>query len=298
MYPLFQYEYIYKGRKPSKLSHLKMTDMELDRISCLPDHIIIDQILSRLPIKEAGRTSVLSSEWRKKWSTQSNLVFDRQCVSDASSEDPSVIKIKFLRIIDDVLLLHSGPINKVKISDSGYDLIDMNSVADIDRWILHLTRRSIQKLVLDFWLEQRYKIPWCLFSCQSLHRLELHYCCLKPPTTFEGFRNLRSLHLQEFTMTRDDFEKLISGSPLLEKLNMAYFDGFTQININAPNIKSVQIIGKFEGINFDNTPQLTKVLVDQTSQSRLQGCSNNLVNFFYHLPNIQILLIISYFIKV
>jgi hypothetical protein len=99
-------------------------------------------------------------------------------------------------------------------------------------------------------------------------------------------------------MTQDDFEKLISGSPLLEKLNMAYFDGFTQININAPNIKSVQIIGKFEGINFDNTPQLTKVLADQTSQSRLQGCSNNLVNFFYHLPNIQILLIISYFIKV
>jgi hypothetical protein len=259
MYPLFQYEYIYiyiyKGRKPSKLSHLKMTDMELDRISCLPDHIIIDQILSRLPIKEAGRTSVLSSEWRKKWSTQSNLVFDGQCVSAASSEDPSVIKIKFLRIIDDVLLLHSGPINKVKISDSGYDLIDMKSVADIDRWILHLTKKSIQKLVLDFWLEQRYKIPWCLFSCQSLHRLTLHYCWLKPPTTFEGFRNLRSLHLEEVTMTQDGFEKLIFGSPLLEKLKMAYFDGITQININAPNIKSVQIIGKFEGISLDNSPQ-------------------------------------------
>jgi hypothetical protein len=160
-----------------------------------------------------------------------------------------------LRIIDDVLLLHSGPVNKVKISDSGYDLIDMKSVADIDRWILHLTKKSIQKLVLDFWLEQRYKIPWCLFSCQSLHRLTLHYCWLKPPTTLEGFRNLRSLHLEEVTMTQDGFEKLIFGSPLLEKLKMAYFDGITQININAPNIKSVQIIGKFEGISFDNSPQ-------------------------------------------
>ncbi|GAU17676.1 hypothetical protein TSUD_07380 [Trifolium subterraneum] len=243
-----------------------MTDIGSDRISCLPDHII-DQILSRLPIKDAGRTSVLSSKWSEKWSTQSNLVFDIQCVSTASSEDPSVvIKNKFLRIIDHVLLVHSGPINKVKTSDSGCDLIDMNSVADIDRWILHLTKRSIKKLVLDFWLEQSYKIPRCLFSCQSLHRLQLHSCWLKPPTKFEGFRNLKSLHLEQVTMTQDAFEKLISGSPLLEKLKVAYLDGFTQINIHAPNIECVQIIGKFEGINFDNTPQLARVLVEQTSQ--------------------------------
>ncbi|WJX16170.1 Rho-type GTPase activating protein Rga1 [Trifolium repens] len=273
-----------------------MTNMELDRISCLPDHII-DQILSRLPIKEAGRTSVLSSEWRKKWSTLSNLVFDGQCVSATSSEDPSVIKIKFLRIIDHVLLLHYGPINKVKISNSGYDLFDMNSMAYIDRWILHLSIRSIEKLVLDFWLERRYNIPWCLFYCESLHCLELHWCWLKPPTAFEGFRNLKSLDLEEVTMTQDAFEKLISGSPLLEKLTLVGFDGFTQINIHAPNIKFIEIIGKFEGISFDNTPQLAKVLVDQTSQSRLHGCSSNLVNFFDHLPNIQKLLIISYFIK-
>ncbi|XP_045823518.1 F-box/FBD/LRR-repeat protein At1g13570-like isoform X3 [Trifolium pratense] len=235
-----------------------MTDMESDRISCLPDHII-DQILSHLPIKEAGRTSVLSHIWRNKWSTQPDLVFDRQCVPAATSKDPSVSKIKFLRIIDDVLLLHSGPINKVKIS-AGYDLIDMNSVADIDRWILHLTKRSFKKLVLDFWLDEPYKIPCYLFSCQSLHRLELYWCSLKPPTTFEGFRNLKSLHLEQVTMTQDAFEKLISGSPLLEKLKVAYLYGFTQINIHAPNIKCVQIIGKFEGISFDNTPQLAKYL--------------------------------------
>ncbi|CAJ2675114.1 unnamed protein product [Trifolium pratense] len=232
--------------------------MESDRISCLPDHII-DQILSHLPIKEVGRTSVLSHIWRNKWSTLPDLMFDRQCVPAATSEDPSVSKIKFLRIIDDVLLLHSGPINKVQIS-AGYDLIDMNSVADINRWILHLTKRSFKKLVLDFWLDEPYKIPCCLFSCQSLHRLELYWCSLKPPTTFEGFRNLKSLHLEQVTMTQDAFEKLISGSPLLEKLKVAYLDGFTQINIHAPNIKCVQIIGKFEGISFDNTPQLAKYL--------------------------------------
>ncbi|PNX95755.1 F-box/FBD/LRR-repeat protein [Trifolium pratense] len=147
--------------------------MESDRISCLPDHII-DQILSHLPIKDAGRTSVLSSIWRNKWSTQPDLVFDKQCAPVATSGLPSVIKIKFLRMIDHVLLLHSGPINKVKISDSGRHIIDMNSVADIDRWILHLTK--------------------------SLQGLKLYYCWLKPPTTFEGFRNLKSLKLKQILL--------------------------------------------------------------------------------------------------
>ncbi|XP_045823476.1 F-box/FBD/LRR-repeat protein At1g13570-like [Trifolium pratense] len=282
-----------KGRKPSKL------DMESDRISCLPDHII-DQILSHLPIKDAGRTSVLSSIWRNKWSTQPDLVFDKQCAPVATSGLPSVIKIKFLRMIDHVLLLHSGPINKVKISDSGRHIIDMNSVADIDRWILHLTKRSIKKLVLHFCFQfqQRYKIPWCLFSCQSLQGLKLYYCWLKPPTTFEGFRNLKSLKLKQVTMAQDAFENLISGSPLLEKLILSDCIGFTQINIHAPNMWFVEIVGKFEGISFDNTPQLANVFVNQTTQSRLHRCSSNLVNFFDHLPNIAVLVIHSYFIKI
>jgi hypothetical protein len=82
-------------------------------------------------------------------------------------------------------------------------------------------------------------------------------------------------------------------------------DGFTQINIHAPNIKYVQIRGNFEGISFDNTSQLAKVFVDlisylnsETGQSMLHGCSSNLLKFFDHLPNIQSLLISSYFTKV
>ncbi|PNY17087.1 F-box/FBD/LRR-repeat protein, partial [Trifolium pratense] len=229
-------------RKPSRSNRLTMTDADSDRISCLPD-LIINQILSHLSIKEAVRTSVLSSMWRNKWSTQLDLVFDRQCVSGATSQDPSVIESKFLRIVDHVLLLHSGPINKFEVSDSGCDLIGVNSMADIDRWIRHLIGRSIKELVLDIWFEQRYKIPWCLFSCQSLCRLNLYCCWLKPPTTFEGFRNLKSLELERVTVAQDAFEHLISSSPLLEKLILTDFHGFTHINIHAPNLKYIQITG-------------------------------------------------------
>jgi hypothetical protein len=282
-----------------------MIAVESDRISCLPDHIV-HHIFSHLPIKDAGRTSVLSRKWRKKWSTQPDLVFDIQCASVAASKNRSIIESKFLRIIDHVLLLHSGPINKFKVTDSGYYVFDMNSMADIDRWILHLTGRSIKKLVLDIQFKQPYKIPSCLFSCQSLYHLQLFCCLVKPPTTFEGLMNLKILDLEKVTVAQDTFENLISGCPLLEKLLMNDLHGFTQINIHAPNLKFFAIIGEFEGISFNNnTSQLTTVILNlslylnfDTSQSRLHGCSNNLLKFFDHQPNIENLMILSYFIKV
>jgi hypothetical protein len=202
-----------------------MIDVESDRNSCLPDHLI-EQILSHLSIKEAVRTSVLSSNWMKKWSTLPDLVFDGRCVSTETSKDPSVIESKFLRIVDHVLFLHSGPINKFEVSDSYQHLtIGVNSMADIDRWILHLTGRYIKELVLDISFDQYYKIPSSLFSCQGLQHLDLNSCWLKPPTTFEGFRNLKNLSMFEVTMTQDAFDNMIFGCPLLEKLTLTEIDG-------------------------------------------------------------------------
>ncbi|GAU36610.1 hypothetical protein TSUD_387620 [Trifolium subterraneum] len=223
-------------------------------ITCLPGHVI-DQILSSLPIKEAVRTSVLSSRWREKWYTMPNLVFDKHCVSTTTSQNPSIFNIEFLRIVDHVLLLHSGPIIKFEISN----YINVILI-DIVQCILHLIGRSIKELVLDVHLDEHYKIPWCLFSCQSLQRLRLRSCWLITPTTFEGLRNLKSLELEQVTIAQDALEKLISGCLRLESLSLAGIDNVTRINVHAPNLKVFDVTGEFEDINFDNTFQLVTYL--------------------------------------
>ncbi|KAK9271362.1 hypothetical protein L1049_026952 [Liquidambar formosana] len=271
------------------------TEMELDKISNLPAHIM-DKIFSKLSIKDAVRTSVLSSKWRYKWVTIPHLVFDNQCLS-LSSHDQTLLKNKLVNTVDHVLLLHTGPIQTFKLSHR-----DLLGVADIDRWILYLSRSSFKEFILEIWKGQRYKLPSCLYSCQTLVHLELFNCLLKPPSTFNGFRCLKSLDLQHITMAQDIFEKLISSCHLLEKLTLMNFEGFSRLNIQAPNLQFFDLGGVFDEISFENTFALATVSIGlyvnvENDQNLACGNASNLLKFFVHLPHIQRLEVQSYLLK-
>ncbi|CAN0872817.1 F-box/FBD/LRR-repeat protein At1g13570, partial [Linum grandiflorum] len=267
-----------------------------DRISSLPEHVV-DQILSQVSIRDAVRTSSLSRKWRYKWAKIPNLVFDNHCVS-SPSPDQTLIKNKLVNIVDHVLLLHSGAIHKFKLSHR-----ELVGVTDIDRWILHLSRRCIKEFILEIWKGQRYKLPCCLFSYQNLTHLELFNCLLKPPSTFKGFRNLKSLDLQHITLAQDAFENLITSCPLLERLTLMNFDGFTHLKINAPNLQFFDIGGIFDDVSFKNTCQLTLVSIGlyvnlKNDRNLATGSSSKLLSFFANLPHIRRLEVQSYFLKV
>ncbi|XP_021284749.1 F-box/FBD/LRR-repeat protein At1g13570-like [Herrania umbratica] len=282
-----------KQREPLRLP-IK-TEAELDKISNLPGHVI-DQILSHLPIRDAVRTSVLSRKWRYKWATIPYLVFDNQCLN-VSSQDQTFIKNKLVNIIDHVLLLHKGPLHKFKLSHR-----DLLGVTDIDRWILCLSRSSIKEFILEIWKGQRYKPPSCLFNCQNLIHLELFNCLLKPPLTFKGFKNLRSLDLQHITIIQNVFENLISSCPLLERLTLMNFTGVTHLNIDAPNLQFFDIGGIFDDVSFQNTVHLALVSIGlyvniDNEENNAEENSSKLLRFFVNLPHIRRLEVQSYFLK-
>ncbi|XP_004291915.1 PREDICTED: F-box/FBD/LRR-repeat protein At1g13570-like [Fragaria vesca subsp. vesca] len=276
-----------KRKEPPK-SHYKM-DIELDRLSSLPCPVI-EQILQHLPMKEAVRTSVLSTKWRYRSSTLGRLVFDHHCVSARN-------QITFVNIVDHVLLLHTGPIDMFKLSNR-----DFFATSDIDRWILYLTRSSVKEFVLEIWKGARFTMPSSLFSLKELTHLELFNCLLKPPSTFKGFRNLKSLDIQHVTVAQDVFENLIVSCPLLERFTLMNFDGFTDLNIDAPNLQFFDVGGAFEDVNFVNALNLTVVaiaLYDHVPdhQRRSPRHSGNLLKFFGQIPRVQRLEIQSHFLK-
>ncbi|PRQ22289.1 putative F-box domain, FBD domain, leucine-rich repeat domain, L domain-containing protein [Rosa chinensis] len=266
--------------------------MEFDRITSLPDDVT-ENILARLPLKEAVRTSILSRKWRYKSERLQDLVFDDQCVSTQSHPTCS-----FVNIVDHVLLVHTGPIRKFKLSRK-----ETLATRDMDRWILHLSRNPvIKEMIIEFWIGNPYNIPSCLFFCQDIAYLELFRCLLNPPpSTCKGFRSLKTLFLENVTMAQDVFENLIGCSPLLEILTLISCDGFTNLKIDAPKLRLIDIIGVFVEFEFVDSLNLVDASFDlQVVVDQRGNCSNsgNLLRFFDHqLPHIRRLTIKSNFLK-
>ncbi|XP_030460514.1 F-box/FBD/LRR-repeat protein At1g13570-like [Syzygium oleosum] len=270
---------------------------ESDKISQLSRHIM-DQILSRLPIKDAVRTSILSRKWRYKWSSVPQLVFDDQCTSATGvpSLQPSPQE-NLVKIIDKVLLLHIGSIQKFKLSHK-----EIYASSDIDHWILHLSRVSVNEIVIDIWKEQNYKIPTSLFNCKDLIHLELFKCVVKVPSTFEGFKNLESLDLQHVELSRDGLEALISRCPLLKILRLSNLERFKQITVEAGNLEWLEVEGDLQDVTFGVMNRLESVIIgfsDDIANKCGPGDANlsNLHKLFQSLPKLQSLKLENYSLK-
>jgi hypothetical protein len=112
---------------------------------------------------------------------------------------------------------------------------------------------------------------------------------------------LKSLDIWSVNLAQDVLENLIGGSPLLEMLGLRHCDGFTNLKIDAPNLRIIDIIGVFEDVTLENTSNLAQVSIEWTEnvdQRRGPASSGNLLNFFDCQPHIQRLTINRNFLKV
>ncbi|KAJ6939999.1 hypothetical protein NC651_006226 [Populus alba x Populus x berolinensis] len=85
------------------------------------------------------------------------------------------------------------------------------------------------------------------------------------------------------------FEKLISSCAMLERLTLINFDGFTHLNINAPNLQFFDVEGVFDDVSFENTFVLALVSIGlyvnvKNDQNVSYGSSSKLLRFFVNLP--------------
>ncbi|XP_062163363.1 F-box/FBD/LRR-repeat protein At1g13570 isoform X2 [Alnus glutinosa] len=264
-----------------------------DLISDLPQSIL-ESILTRLPIREAVRTSVLSSKWRYRWATLTHLVFDEECVT--LSNDRALIEHKLINFITRALFLHQGPIHKFQLCTSY-----LQSCPDIDQWILFLSRKDIKELVLELGESQWIRVPSCLFNCKKLIRLELFRCELDPPPTFKGFLYLKTLNLYQVFDASDAIESLISSCPLLENLSLSYSDSLT-LNIRAPNLKYLCLEGEFKDICLENTPLLVAMsiamyMTEDIAEHMEQSSGCNFIKLLGGVPHLERLIGRIYFTK-
>ncbi|GJX02592.1 F-box/FBD/LRR-repeat protein-like protein [Tanacetum coccineum] len=256
----------------------------MDRLSYLPLSII-ETILCLIPIQEAGRTSILSREWRYHWTKIPKLVFEEKNfqVSTVDGAESSILeqkhlepnerqkmdkKSKLIYAVGQVLLMHDGPIHEFTLS-----LLYTNQRVKIDHIITHLSRKtSIKKLRLDF-AYAGYRLPSSIFSFRQLTDLCLIGCCFDHQPTFYGYGNLESLFLPHVNIPTRTLQQILSSCPLLKTVFL--------------NIPGSYICRSNGGLTFTELFELFECL--PVFEDRIEGrVSRELPTPFFHLKYLHI----------
>ncbi|XVF43346.1 hypothetical protein PTKIN_Ptkin02bG0033200 [Pterospermum kingtungense] len=290
---------------PSRMDRERQGMKNSDVISNLPDNIT-ERILARLPIRDAVRTSVLSRNWRYKWTTLPDLVFDALGTDDSTFYSYSALQVvdedKLVKVIYRILSQHKGPIHKFSLSVRSL----IKSYPDVDQWIkCFLSVNGIREFLLIFKDGNWYKIHSSIFSCANLRQLNLHCCVIpSPPPTFSGFNDLTCLHLERVSVSNEGFQNLIAKCPKLNTLFLKYVDGLDRLDIDyAPNLANLTFSGSPKYICLKNTPHLTIASISFTQLPNMinenigNGRSISLINNLKFLSALRMFIGGSYFLK-
>ncbi|KAL9153095.1 hypothetical protein ABFS82_10G026500 [Erythranthe guttata] len=250
-----------------------------DRISQLPDDILVD-ILSLLSVKEAARTSVLSSRWVNLWRHTSSLDFRadaalarirKNCKNrDLWSEEGR----KYEEWVNRVIGSHkSVTLKEFRVC---FDLC-FSSQESITRWFEFAFMRHVQKLDLDFSVLARYK----RFTETHYTLREEFLTRISGGNSCIGFKSLKELSLKCLNVTGQAIEILLRMCPLLEKLvvhrttkisnlevcgpslvlkhfELVYCFGLESVKVSAPNL--ISLIGlNADGLLLGNVPMLKEL---------------------------------------
>ncbi|PIN17734.1 hypothetical protein CDL12_09615 [Handroanthus impetiginosus] len=183
-----------------------------DRISELPDEILVS-ILSLLTLKEAARTSVLSSRWRHVWKFfMGTMLFHY--------DEWQINWPQLVTQINQIITLHRG------MSIEGFTIVlfeNVYSVEDIDYWIEFVAKKRVNRFHLIFG-HKNTNCPPDAFTRIRFRPLSVNW-------NFESLKvvSLCRVNLIGGVKANVAMNDLLSNSPNLEQLYLHYLVGLSEL---------------------------------------------------------------------
>ncbi|CAI0395746.1 unnamed protein product [Linum tenue] len=267
--------------------HEKEEDEEsigVDWISELPDGILVS-ILSLLKLKDAAKTSSLSSRWVNLWkSAVTELDFDASELLELVNYDEDLMprrRIEFREWVSGVVRQltdassASKKLTKFRIS---FALTNRcNSDGDIDRWLKFAISKRTESLELSF------DTPLLDSSCDGENYVFPEDCFsyIKTPAGLSDIKSLRSIRLSYVEVKGETLEHFILNCPYLEDL--AVHDSKLIVNLRIASgsssplpLKHLEVRGcdNLESLEVDNVPCLShfKYQGHPPVELRLENC--------------------------
>ncbi|CAO2038435.1 unnamed protein product [Urochloa humidicola] len=222
----------------------------VDRISRLSSEVLRD-IVSRLPAKDAARTTALSKRWRRVWHSTPLVLVDAHLLPIRDTVDEAS---RFLALysgssevaaaVSSALAAHPGPFGCVYLAGTTMD----THRDEVEQWLQLLAAKGVGELVFVNRTRKMQadllQLPATIFRCTNLTRLYIG--CWKFPETAAlqraaAFPYLRELGLSYIIMEERDLSFLLHRCPVLEKLLIAANLWPVCIRVHCPSLRCVEV---------------------------------------------------------
>ncbi|KAL3634888.1 hypothetical protein CASFOL_021942 [Castilleja foliolosa] len=196
----------------------------IDRLSQLPQPIL-HHIISLLSQRDAIRTCVLSKSWRYLWHDRLNVEFSDKMFARKNEFLDKTLQ----RYLDQNLSLQQFLVDI-------HDRIDLVDFVLLRKWIpvviMNMGVRSFNLIFHETSIV--FPLPLVVFQSESLVELHLEHCSLDIPKSTNNvmLNNLQTLRLHKVGITNEIFEKIISGCPLIENLDLLQCIGLKSIKFH------------------------------------------------------------------
>ncbi|KAL8039126.1 hypothetical protein ABFX02_10G014700 [Erythranthe guttata] len=207
-----------------------------DLISRLPDDILVD-ILSFLSLKEAARTSLLSSRWMNLWKQTQSLNFDVPSTLKKikkGSHELNWERNKYVKWVKDVLGSYKSTTLKQFIIRFPLGISAKDSIT---RWLEFAFCRQVQRLELNLGKPPNfYCFPEELFTPREPK--------LQHPRMLFDFTSLKELSFKSIIVSDRAIELFLHNCPLLEQLIVHYSQKISKLEVCGPSLmlKHLEIV--------------------------------------------------------
>jgi hypothetical protein len=238
------------------------------------DHIsglakdLLSNIICRLPTKEAARTTVLSTRWRRVWPETPLLLDDAHL--RAADEPRDMAAFRDLRAVSRCVAAHPGPVRAVRITGIPFHPQEYA----LQRLVSSLAAKNVQDLVI---VNRPWPIdmplPDDILSCASLTRLYVgvwRWPFPDTPAHPPAFPNLHELGLFHTVIEDKEADALLAHCPKLKILSYAMADNYpSRLRVNSRSLRAViEWRCSFDGVVIDDAPCLERLLLDSTGDPR------------------------------
>lgn len=234
-----------------------------DLISRLPDQIL-HIIISHLPTISAVSTTLVSKRWRHLWhSVPLNLEIDDQLAKQNH---------KRIAAVSSILAAHPGPARSVSI-DPFRTTCKVDTT--LDSWFRSSTLSCVENLRFDAGTVMR-SFPLSALRCAPTLRIVSICTCYLPEIYANSmllFPQLKRLLLYDVYICKaTNIDRLFTRCIVLEALHLEGVHGFTQLNIQMPNLRTISVASYWKRNTTELIQLDTVQIMDASCLERLVIC--------------------------